>query len=203
MAFSPNEYRKKAYNEQLAAIDEAYKQYQIQADRSMEIAKQTQLGEDKNARVDYYNLLNPYGVEADVMARSGLKNSGLSQSNLVRGYSDYQNRLGAAASAYANTQADVNASMLGYQSQLNAEKIGARSDYYNQLADEYDSYKKKGSIGSGGGGGRNNDPPSVEGMNLNQIYNLYLSTKDPNEKAYYWQQYTKLKSMVGTYRDQF
>ncbi len=135
--YTPNPYLEEAYQKELLAIDEAQKQYQIQADREMQKAQQTQLEANRGATADYYNYINPYGIQAEAMANAGLRGSGLTQSNLARGYSDYQNRLGQAKTAYANSQADISTQLLGAQTQANADKISSLADYNSNLYTDY------------------------------------------------------------------
>jgi hypothetical protein len=135
--YTPNPYLEEAYQKELLAIDEAQKQYQIQADRENEKALQTQLESNRGATADYYNYINPYGIQAEAMANTGLKGSGLTQSNMARGYSDYQNRLGQAASAYANSQTDISTQLLSAQAQANADKLTTLADYNSNLYTDY------------------------------------------------------------------
>jgi hypothetical protein len=205
MAFTPNQYRKKAYEDQLAAIEEANKQYQLQADLDLKKAKETQLTANRSAASNYYNFINPYGIQADAMAKSGLKNSGLNQTSKVNAYSSFQNRLGAAAKTYAGTQADIDAELRGVQYQANADKMTARANYYNTLGDEYDGYvssnKSSGSKSSNSSSDDNGG--GVELMDINQAYSRYKSAKTQEEKDYYWNLYISMKSFLGAYRSQY
>jgi hypothetical protein len=135
--YTQNPYLKDALDEQLLAIDEAQKQYRHQSERALSQAKQTQADTNRTAAADYYNFINPYGAQTEALAYKGLKNSGISQSNITRGYSDYQNILGQAAKTYANAQDDINASILGYDSQADADKLSVRASYMSNLASDY------------------------------------------------------------------
>jgi hypothetical protein len=135
--YTANPYLEEAYKNELRAIEEAQNQYKIQADRQTQKAQQTQLEANRGATADYYNYINPYGITAEAMAYAGLKGSGLSQTNMARGYSDYQNRLGQAASAYANSEADILTQVLAAQAQANSNKLSAASQYQSNLANDY------------------------------------------------------------------
>lgn len=49
--------------------------------------------EDKKAKNDYTNFVNPYGNTAESMASNGLNNSGVSETSKLGGWNTYQNRL--------------------------------------------------------------------------------------------------------------
>ena len=61
-----------------------------------EIARQNKETEEKKARNDYFNYINPYGVQAESFASNGLLNSGVSETAKLGGYNTYQNRLASA-----------------------------------------------------------------------------------------------------------
>ncbi|MEL7570640.1 MAG: hypothetical protein AAGU14_08785 [Eubacteriaceae bacterium] len=135
--YDENPYLKSSLDAQLLAIDEAQKQYKYQADRSLAKAQQTQMQTNRAATANYFNTINPYGAGADSLASAGLARSGIAQSNAARGYSSYQGSLGQSSADYANTQADINTSMLGYASQANADKQNAYANYQSGIANDY------------------------------------------------------------------
>lgn len=139
--YEENPYLKSSLDAQLLAIDEAQKQYQYQADRSLAKAQQNQLQTNRAATANYYNAINPYGAQADSLAGGGMLRSGIAQSSTARGYSTYQGALGQSASDYANMQADINTNLLGYASAANADKQNAYASYQSGLANDYNQSK--------------------------------------------------------------
>lgn len=134
--YTENPYLKEAYAAETAAADAAAIAYQSQANAALAQAKQTQLQSNKGATSDYYANINPYGVQAEAMGRSGLGGSGLSQSNMIRGYADYTNRLGAAKDAYENAEADIDTSVQSEKARTAAGKLTSKARYNSNLASD-------------------------------------------------------------------
>jgi hypothetical protein len=130
--YAENPYIKNALNEELLEIEEAQKQYDRKADKTTEQAKKTQEKLAALADTDYKNFTDPYGSQTDAFTKGGL-----SQSNMLRGYVEYQNRLGKAARACADMQADMNALKLSRKARSEADKIFAKSEYDAILANDY------------------------------------------------------------------
>lgn len=61
--------------------------------RQKEEAYKAKSTEDKKAKNDYTNFVNPYGNAAESMASNGLNNSGVSETSKLGGWNTYQNRL--------------------------------------------------------------------------------------------------------------
>lgn len=61
--------------------------------RQKEEAYKAKSTEDKKAKNDYTNFVNPYGNTAESMASNGLNNSGVSETSKLGGWNTYQNRL--------------------------------------------------------------------------------------------------------------
>ena len=112
-------------------------------------ALQTQRGQQTSALQDYYKYINPYGVQAEALGHKGLSNSGLSQTNLSRGWANYQNRLGQANTAYQNSITQLDTNMLGYQADVSSQKMLNEADYYRAL---YEQALTRANRSSGGGG---------------------------------------------------
>lgn len=134
--YTENPYLKDAYAAETAAADAAAIAYQKQANASLAQAKQTQLQANKGAAADYYANINPYGAQAEAMSRSGLNNSGLSQSNMIRGYADYTNRLGKSKDAYENAEADIDTSLQSEKARTAAGKLESKARYNSNLAND-------------------------------------------------------------------
>ncbi len=73
-----------------------------------EYAKQDFNKEARGAYVDYQKAINPYGVQAEQMASSGLGNSGYSESSRIGAFNTYQNRYATAKSNADKIQQDFN-----------------------------------------------------------------------------------------------
>lgn len=134
--YTENPYLKEAYAAETAAADAAAIAYQNQANAALAQAKQTQLQANKGATSDYYANINPYGVQAEALGRSGLGGGGLSQSNMIRGYADYTNRLGQAKDAYENARADIDTTILSNKAQMEADKLSSKARYNSVLASD-------------------------------------------------------------------
>lgn len=164
-------YLKNAYVAENKAADQALKKYQAQIDYTKQQALQTKNAAQTTALQDYKKYINPYGVQAEALGYKGLSNSGLSQTNLSRGWANYQNASGQANSAYQNALSQANLDMAGYISDINAQKLTNNANYQQALyeyalAHSY-STKKKSSI-------TNND----NGLTPTEALNKALSIKN-------------------------
>ena len=72
----------------------AFQQQEIE--KQKQEAQQIKETEAKKAQNDYMSFINPYGVQAESQASSGLLNSGLSETSKLGGWNTYQNRLAGA-----------------------------------------------------------------------------------------------------------
>lgn len=131
-----NPYLQEALAQQRLALDEQMKQYQAQSLHAAAQAAKAQATENRGAALDWRSYANPYGNMAESLASRGLKNSGLSQSALSRGYGAYQDRLGRAATARAEAQGQIDLQLAGQQAQINAAKMQAQADYGRQLYED-------------------------------------------------------------------
>lgn len=131
-----NPYLQESLAQQRLALDEQMKQYQAQALYAAGQANKAQAAENRGAALDWRSYANPYGVVAESIAARGLKNSGLSQSALSRGYGAYQDRLGKAATARAEAQGQIDLQLAAQQAQVDAAKMQAQADYSRQLYED-------------------------------------------------------------------
>lgn len=67
--------------------------------------------EQKGAYVDYQKQTNRYGANAEIMATSGLANTGYSESSRVSMFNTYQNRVATARESYNNIIRDYDNDM--------------------------------------------------------------------------------------------
>lgn len=81
-----------ALDQQLAFQEDLINQQKQEAQKNME-------AEQKRAQNDYMAFVNPYGVQAESQASSGLLNSGVSETSKLGGFNTYQNRLATANKA--------------------------------------------------------------------------------------------------------
>lgn len=126
-------------------INESDKYYQDQIDATVEWGdKQTQLQQEQTdfaiekieqqkaqtekdyhkeqsaAYVDYQKQIDPYGVNAEQMAASGLKGSGYSESSKVAMYTAYQNRVAIAKESFNQAKLEYENMMTEARLQNNA-----------------------------------------------------------------------------------
>lgn len=101
----------KFYQDQINASKEyAQKQSEIQQqntdfaiekiNQEKEQAQKDYTREQKGAYTDYQKQTDKYGVNAEQMAASGLRNSGYSETSIVSMYNTYQNRVATARDGY-------------------------------------------------------------------------------------------------------
>ena len=112
-----------------------------------ETARKNMETESKKAKNDYFNYINPYGVQAESMASQGLLNSGVSETSKLGAYHSYQNRLDSAnrvmQEAFTQYDNDMNQARLNndVQKAQNAlEKLKMQLDYSR------DYYNNKNSL---------------------------------------------------------
>lgn len=90
-----------ALDQQLAFQEELINQQKQEAQKNME-------AEQKRAQNDYMAFVNPYGVQAESQASSGLLNSGVSETSRLGGFNTYQNRLATANKAMQDAFVEYN-----------------------------------------------------------------------------------------------
>lgn len=83
-------------------------------------AKDDYYKEQKAAYGDYQRQVDPYGVNAERMAMSGLSQSGYAETSRVAMYNQYQQRITAARESYVKLQQDFN-------NQITAAKLANNS----------------------------------------------------------------------------
>jgi len=193
------DYLKMALTQQEKAIEELKKRNQLYAEQDLKKAEALKDDASRAAKTDYTAYINPYGVQAEAYARRGLKSSGLSQTNMARAYSDYQNRLGLASSAYAQSMADIDAQLKAANLQSDSDLYNLRADYYINM---YNALNKASSGGSGrrssGGSSKKTSGTGSSGENIelignaNDAYARYKNAKTQQEKDYYYRLYINM-----------
>ena len=87
----------------------AFQQQEIE--KQKQEAQQIKENEAKKAQNDYMSFINPYGVQAESQASSGLLNSGLSETSKLGGWNTYQNRLASANKAMQDAFAEYDSAI--------------------------------------------------------------------------------------------
>lgn len=89
------------YGKQQTEIQQANTDFAIeQINQQKEQAQKDYTKEQKGAYVDWQKQSNQYGVNAEQLASSGLRNTGYSESSQVSMYNTYQNRVSQARETY-------------------------------------------------------------------------------------------------------
>lgn len=111
-----NEYATKQETIQNDILDKQLANQRTEIEKQKNIASQNYQSESKRAKNDYTAFLNPYGVQAERQASSGLNNSGYSETTKLGGFNTYQNRLAnankAMQDAFTQYDSDLNDAIL-------------------------------------------------------------------------------------------
>lgn len=137
MGYTENNYLQESLNKKMQAIDSAMEKNKIEADKLLKDAQAVQKEAGRGASSDYLGYINPYGIQAESLAKNNLNDSGISQSDRARAYQSYQGRLASASSDYSSTQSDVYTDLLKAKIGADADKLSAQSGYYDDLYDDY------------------------------------------------------------------
>lgn len=89
-------------------------------EQQKEQAKKDYTKEQAGAWVDYQKQVDPYGVNAEQRAASGMQNTGYAESSLVSMYNTYQNRVATARASYELTVQNYNNSITEARLQNNS-----------------------------------------------------------------------------------
>lgn len=111
-----NQYAEQYEQTQNNALDQQLAFQQNIINQQKEEAQKNMEAEQKRAQNDYMAFVNPYGVQAESQASSGLLNSGVSETSKLGGFNTYQNRLAAAnktmQDAFTQYDNDINEARL-------------------------------------------------------------------------------------------
>jgi len=95
------------YGKQQAEIQQANTDFAIEKiNQQKEQAQKDYTKEQKGAYVDWQKQSNQYGVNAEQLASSGLRNTGYSESSQVSMYNTYQNRVSQARDTFNRATLD-------------------------------------------------------------------------------------------------
>jgi hypothetical protein len=169
MAYAVNQYLTEALNNQLAALEvqtAAQKQQTLQQMQANLVASNT----------DYKKIINPYGVQAEALAGTGIRNSGANESSKIMAYGAYQKNIGATRSDASRQNSEIDTNLL-------TGKNNAYANYNQNVASDYNRYQdmeyqrhrdavadsqwerqfayQKRHSGGGGGGGRSYSSAAV------------------------------------------
>ena len=190
----------KFYQDQINASKEyAQKQSEIQQqntdfmiekiNQEKEQSQKDYTKEQKGAYTDYQKQTNQYGVNAEQMAASGLKNSGYSESSIVSMYNTYQNRVATARESYNQAVLNYNNSIK--EAQLANKSVLAEIAYkalQQQLELSLQGFQYKNSL----------IEARIEQINQN---NSRYDTKYQNVLAQINQEIANRRSQYNTYAD--
>ena len=190
----------KFYQDQINASKEyAQKQSEIQQqntdfmiekiNQEKEQSQKDYTKEQKGAYTDYQKQTNQYGVNAEQMAASGLKNGGYSESSIVSMYNTYQNRVAKARESYNQAVLNYNNSIK--EAQLANKSVLAEIAYkalQQQLELSLQGFQYKNSL----------IEARIEQINQN---NSRYDTKYQNVLAQINQEIANRRSQYNTYAD--
>lgn len=132
-----SDYLKQAYENQLKAIDSKSQASQLQTQYQAQQAQATKKNDNRSLYTAYVKAGNPYGVNAEKTAQSGLDNSGYAMNVKNDNYRSYQEGLGSNSQTYINTLAQLRNEALANQYNTEADKLSALSNYNTNIYSEY------------------------------------------------------------------
>lgn len=123
----------------------AFQQQEIE--KQKQEAQQIKENEAKKAQNDYMSFINPYGVQAESQANSGLLNSGLSETSKLGGWNTYQNRLASANKAMQDAFAEYDSAINEARLNNDVQKAqNALNKLQMQLEFQQNYYSNKSTI---------------------------------------------------------
>lgn len=132
-----DEYLSEIKNRKSAALSAKQQNYNRLAEGEAAGAKQLYEQNSRDAYKSYADYINPYGVQAEAQSAYGIEGSGIAQSNNIRAYSAYQNRLSDAQSEYAQRLTDIGNTLLTNSANLLSEEYGLQAEYLRALMEKY------------------------------------------------------------------
>ena len=142
-----NQYAEQYEQTQNNALDQQLAFQENIINQQKEEAKKNMEAEQKRAQNNYMAFVNPYGVQAESQASSGLLNSGVSETSKLGGFNTYQNRLAAAnktmQDAFTQYDNDINEARLNNDVQ---KAQNALTKLQMQLEYAQDYYSNKSTI---------------------------------------------------------
>lgn len=132
-----SQYLKDAYEKQLQAIDKQNEATKLQTQYQQQQAQATKRDNNRSLYSSYVQASNPYGINAEKTAQSGLNNSGYAMNVRNNNYKAYQEGLGGNSQTYINTLAKLRNDALANQYNAEASKLNALSNYNTNIYSEY------------------------------------------------------------------
>lgn len=125
-------------------LDKQLKSYEDEVNKQKESALKNKETEERKARNDYMNYINPYGYQNENLIQNGLLNSGVYTKENLGAYTTYQNRLSTAnkvlQDAYVQYDSQMNEARLNNDVQK-AQNALARLEQQINFADTFYSNK--------------------------------------------------------------
>lgn len=132
-----SQYLKEAYENQLKAIDKQTAASKLKTEYDLQQAQATRKNDNRSLYTSYAKAVNPYGINAEKAAQSGLNNSGYAMNVNNNSYKNYQQGLGNNSKAYINTLQELRNDTLANSYNAEAKKLDALSSYNTNLYSEY------------------------------------------------------------------
>jgi len=157
-------------------------------EKQKEIARENKAVEEKKAKNDYTQFINPYGYRNENLAERGLLKSGVSETSMLGGFNAYQNRLATAnkvmQDAFVQYDNDINQARLNNDVQ---KAQNALNKLQMQLEFSQNFYNNKSTISQNQLS--NNQNLDNEYNNRYQTeYNNIQSEKERAEQIRQWQE---------------
>ena len=111
-----------------ASTEAAIKEYENQIAKS-ETGYKSEAGA---AYADYQQLINPYGVQAETQAASGLLGSKVSETSRISAHNTYQERVATARTAFEEANTEFQTSMAEARQSGDLQKAQIAYDIYTQ-----------------------------------------------------------------------
>lgn len=134
---SSEEYLEQKLKKKQQAILKASENGDIEANEQLDSAQKEREKSNRAANADYLKYVNPYGYNAEDLAKDKLSQSGITQSNKARAYQSMQNRVSENQSDYSDIQRAVSVEKLKNKNNLDSSLTEAEADYYDSLYAEY------------------------------------------------------------------
>lgn len=106
-----NQYANEYQKSQDAALNNEYNYNVNQINNQKDTANKSYETEANKSKNAYYDVINPYGANAEVQASNGLNGTGYSETSKLRAWNTQQNRTAAAKTALESALTEYNSSI--------------------------------------------------------------------------------------------
>lgn len=130
------EYLNKSMQAKKKQADNIYKAQEELLNQQIQQAQNVQTQSNRTSANAYQKQINPYGVQAEQMATSGLGESGYKNRVLSNAYGAYQNALGASTADYLANLSDINTNRLSALTDKQNAYLDAENAYATQAYNE-------------------------------------------------------------------